>query len=102
MRAKKPPTIHPGEILSEEFLKPLGISQNRLGRDLGVPAQRIGQIVKGRRAITLDTALRLASYFKTSPEFWLNIQVRYELEKAKAEHVPERIAREVRPMAAGG
>ncbi len=90
--------VHPGEILAEEYLAPLDISQNRLARDLAVPAQRISQIVRGERAVTLDTALRLASYFKTSPEFWLNLQQQYDLRTARAQRLPERIEREVRPM----
>ena len=100
MTAEKLPTIPPGEVLLEEFLKPLGISQNRLGRDIGVPAQRVSRIVKGQRAITLDTALRLAEYFETSPEFWLNLQMSFELRKARAGHMGERIKREVRPREA--
>ena len=89
--------IHPGEILLEEYLKPLGISRNRLGIDLGIPPQRIGEIARGRRSITLDTALRLAKYFRTSPQFWLNMQTRYDLDKAQDEHLIERIEKEVRP-----
>lgn len=72
--------VHPGEILLEEFMKPLKISQNRLARDIHVPVPRIHAIVNNRRSITADTALRLAKYFKTTPQFWLNIQTRYELE----------------------
>ena len=89
--------VHPGEILMEEFLKPLALSQTRLGIDLGVPPQRIGDIVRGKRGITTDTALRLARYFGTTAQFWLNLQSRYELDVAKHEHLPERIAIEVRP-----
>ena len=89
--------IHPGEILLEEFLKPLDLSQTRLGIELGVPPQRIGDIVRGKRGITADTALRLARYFGTTPQFWLNIQSRYELDMAKHNHLLERIATEVRP-----
>ena len=74
------PPIHPGEILLEEFLKPWKISQNALSRDLDVPLQRINQIVLGKRSITVDTALRLAKYFGTTPELWLNLQGRYDLE----------------------
>lgn len=92
------PIITPGEILVEEFLTPNGISQNRLGRDLAIPAQRVNDIVRGRRAITTDTALRLAEYFGTTPEFWLNLQVQYDIRKARAEKVTERIHREVRPL----
>jgi len=90
--------IHPGEILLEEYLKPLGISRNRLGIALGIPPQRVGEIVKGRRSVTLDTALRLAKYFGTSPQFWLNMQTQYDLDKARDEHLAERIEKEVRPM----
>lgn len=76
--------IHPGEILSEEFLKPMGISQNRLAADIRVPAPRICAIVKGRRSITADTALRLGRYFGTGPEFWANLQTNYDLCAAAA------------------
>jgi len=92
--------IHPGEILLEEFLSPLGLSQNRLGIDLGIPPQRVGDIVRGRRGITADTALRLARYFGTTPQFWLNLQSRFELDTARAQHLPERIAVQVRPRSA--
>jgi addiction module HigA family antidote len=81
-RAKLEP-ITPGEILLEEFMKPLSISQNRLARDLDVPPVRINAIVHARRAITPDTALRLAQYFGVSPEFWINLQAHYELKVAK-------------------
>jgi addiction module HigA family antidote len=90
------PPIHPGEILLEEFLKPLKISQNALSRDLDVPLQRINQIVLGKRAITVDTALRLAKYFGTTPELWLNLQARYELELARDTNLVETIDRTVR------
>jgi antitoxin HigA-1 len=70
------PPSHPGEILLEEYLNPLGLSQKKLDRDLGIPAQRVNAIVRNRRAITVDTALRLARYFKTTPQFWLNLQNR--------------------------
>jgi antitoxin HigA-1 len=90
------PPVHPGEILLEEYLKPLGISQNKLGRDLGVPAQRINDIVRGQRSITVDTALRLARYFQTTPQFWLNLQSLYELEMAQETRLVERVIREVR------
>jgi antitoxin HigA-1 len=88
--------VHPGEILLEEYLKPLGISQNKLARDLGVPAQRINDIVRQNRSITVDTALRLARYFRTTPQFWLNLQMRYDLEMAKDTKLVERIERDVR------
>lgn len=75
--------VHPGEILTEEFLAPLGISRNRLAIDLGVPASRVDQIVKGKRAITADTAVRLGIYLGNSPEFWLNLQSAYDLKIEK-------------------
>jgi addiction module HigA family antidote len=92
--------IHPGEILLEEFMKPLGLSQNRLGIDLGIPPQRVGEIVRGKRGISADTALRLARYFGTTPRFWLNLQNRFELDVARQEHLTERIEAEVRPRPA--
>jgi len=82
MRTKN--LIHPGEILQEEFLTPLGISQTRLALDLHVPAPRINAIVRGKRAITADTALRLGRYFKMEPQFWLNLQSNYDLGMASA------------------
>lgn len=75
--------IHPGEILLEEFMKPFALSQNALARALHVPPGRIGEIVNGRRAITGDTALRLARHFRTTPEFWMNLQAHYDLEVAE-------------------
>lgn len=75
--------VHPGEILAEEFLKPLGLSQYRLAADLGVPPRRINEIVHGQRRISADTALRLARYFTTSDRFWMNLQARYDLEIQK-------------------
>ena len=93
--AKFPP-IHPGEILLKEFLKPLKISQNALSRDLDVPLQRINQIVLGKRAVTVDSALRLAKYFGTTPELWLNLQSRYDLETARDSSLMETIERTVR------
>jgi addiction module HigA family antidote len=94
-------TTHPGEVLREEFLIPLGISANALARDLHVPANRITAIVAERpsRAVTPDTALRLSRYFGTTPEFWLNLQTSYDLSRARAE-VATRIEQEVRPRAA--
>ena len=71
--------IHPGEILREEFMIPMKISQNRLALAIGVPATRVGEIVNERRAITVDTAIRLGMYFKTGPEFWINLQTNYDL-----------------------
>ncbi len=96
MTAEKLSPVHPGEILLEEFLQPLGLSQNRLSRDLAVPAQRINEIVREKRAITVDTALRLARYFHTTPRFWLNLQMRYDLEMARATRLVDRINRDVR------
>lgn len=89
--------IPPGEILAEEFLRPLGLSQNKLARDLDVPVARINDIVHAKRGISADTALRLAAYFKTSPEFWLNLQTRYDLKIAERK-VGGAIARAVRPF----
>jgi len=80
MKEKKLPPIHPGEILLEEFLKPMRISQYRLAKDISVPPRRINEIVHGKRSITADTALRLGKYFGISPQFWLNLQTRYDLE----------------------
>jgi antitoxin HigA-1 len=87
--------IHPGEILLEDFMKPLGLSQYRLAHDIGVTPIRISQIVNGRRAITVDTAMRLARYFSTSAGVWLRLQVRYDLEVA-GEQLSDRINREVK------
>lgn len=92
-------TTHPGEVLAEEFLKPLGLSVNALAMALRVPATRIGAIVKGERAITADTALRLARFFGTSPEFWVNLQAMHDLTKARQESGVT-IARDVHPRAA--
>ena len=89
------PPLHPGEVLLEEFLKPLGISQYQLARDLSVPARRINEIVHGKRAISADTALRLARYFSLSERFWLNLQARYDLEVAK-DRLAQRLEREVK------
>lgn len=95
------PNVHPGEILLEEFLKPLGLSQNRLARDLGVPPRRVNEIVLGKRSVTPDTALRLARYFGTSERFWLGLQTDYDLEEARSA-LEGRIQREVRPRASLG
>jgi addiction module HigA family antidote len=92
------PNVHPGEVLLEEFLKPMGISQNRLARALGVPPRRVNEIVLAKRALTPDTALRLARYFGTSERFWLGWQVDYDLEEAQRT-MAGRIEREVTPMA---
>jgi addiction module HigA family antidote len=83
MSSKKMPPLHPGEILFEEFLKPMGLSQNRLALDIRVPARRINEIVLGKRRITADTALRLAKYFDMSPQFWLGLQIDYDLDVAE-------------------
>ena len=80
MKSKRLANITPGEILEEDFLKPMGLSQYRLAKDINVPARRINEIVKGERAITADTALRLGRYFKMSAQFWLNLQSHYDLE----------------------
>ena len=90
--------IHPGEILAEEFLKPMGLTQYRLGIDTGIPHSRITAIAKGRRSITAETAMRLARYFGTTPGFWLNLQKTYDLEIAEDKSA-ERIVREVTPLA---
>jgi addiction module HigA family antidote len=95
MRKKMLAPIHPGEILMEEFLKPLGISQYKLAKDINVPARRINEIVHGKRSITADTALRLSHYFKLSERFWLNLQARYDLEVEK-DKLNDRIEAEVR------
>src|SRR5512143_2655507 len=87
--------IHPGEVLLEDFMKPLGLSQYRLAQDIGVTPIRISQIVNGQRAITVDTAMRLARYFGTSASVWLRMQVRYDLEVAERE-LSDRINREVK------
>ena len=80
MKNKKLPPIHPGEILRDEFLEPMGISQYRLAKDISVPPRRINEIVHGKRSITADTALRLGRFFGMSAQFWLNLQTRYDLE----------------------
>jgi addiction module HigA family antidote len=91
---KKEPPIHPGEILLEEYLKPLGISQYRLAKGISVPPRRINEIVHGKRSITADTALRLARYFGTSERFWLNLQTHYDLEVEK-DRLADRLEEEV-------
>jgi antitoxin HigA-1 len=88
------PPVHPGEILLEDFLKPMGITQYRLAKSIGVPQRRIGEIVAGRRSITADTALRLARFFGTDAESWINLQAHYDLIVAE-ERLHERIEREV-------
>lgn len=97
MRKKLHP-VHPGEVLFEEFLKPMGISQNKLALNICVPPRRINEIVLGKRGITADTALRLAKFFGTSAEFWLGIQAQYDLD-VTAEKLGERLKQEVRAYA---
>lgn len=92
---KKLPNIHPGEILREEFMKPMALSQNRLAREIGVPPRRINEIVLEKRAVTADTAIRLARYFGTSEEFWMGLQADYDLEKTHRRY-GARIESEVR------
>jgi addiction module HigA family antidote len=94
---KKRPPVHPGEVLLEDFIKPLGLSQYRVAKDLGVPALRISEIVRGRRGVTADTALRLARYFGTSAAVWVRLQARYDLEMAAAK-TAKRIDREVKVL----
>lgn len=100
-KPKKLSPILPGEILNEDYLIPAGISINRLAMDIRVPVSRVYEIVKGERAITADTALRLGRYLGTTAEFWMNLQAKYELRKVKDERAA-RIAAEVRPLAAAG
>ena len=95
MRDKKLRPVHPGEILLEEFLKPMGLSQNRLALDIGVHPRRINEIVLRKRSLSADTALRLARYFGTSPQFWLGLQGDYDLDLA-ADALGERLKREVK------
>jgi addiction module HigA family antidote len=99
MKSKLLANITPGEILEEDFLKPMGLSQYRLAKDINVPARRINEIVKGRRAITADTALRLGRYFKMSAQFWLNLQSHYDLEMME-ERLGRRLEQEVKVLAA--
>src|SRR6266705_4786522 len=98
MPRPKVPPVHPGEILLEEFLRPLGLSQYRLAKETSVPPRRINEIVRGSRAVTADTALRLARYFGTSERFWLNLQARYDLEREK-DRLGKRLRREVQVLA---
>jgi addiction module HigA family antidote len=88
------PPVHPGEVLMEEFLEPLGLSQYRVAKDISVPARRINEIVHGKRAVTADTALRLARYFRTSPRFWLNLQAQYDLD-VHSDALGDRLDREI-------
>jgi addiction module HigA family antidote len=98
MSKRELPPIHPGEILLEEFLKPMGISQYRLAKDISVDPRRINEIVHGKRAITADTALRLGRYFGTSARFWINLQSHYDLEVQEME-LADRLEEEVKVLA---
>lgn len=93
--------IHPGEVLLEEFIKPMNLSQNRLAIDIGVDARRINEIVLGKRAVTADTALRLSRFFGNSPQFWMGLQTQYDLDVAE-DQLGKRLDREVRPYAMVG
>ena len=101
MAEEKLAPVHPGEVLLEEFLKPMKLSQNRLALDIGVPSRRINEIVLGKRRVTADTALRLGRYFKMSPQFWLGLQMDYDLD-VEVDKLGERLDREVRPYAMAG
>ena len=93
--------IHPGEVLLEEFIKPMNLSQNRLAIDIGVDARRINEIVLGKRSVTADSALRLSRFFGNSPQFWLGLQTQYDLDITK-DRLGKRLDREVRPLAMAG
>ncbi len=97
----KPPPTHAGEVLLEEFLKPLGISQYQLAKEISVPARRINEIVHGKRGVTADSAIRLARYFGTSERFWLNLQAQYDLEVGR-EKLRSRLSREVSVLKKAG
>ena len=97
MKEERIPPVHPGEVLLEEFLKPLGISQYRLAKEMNVYPRKINEIAQGKRAITADTALRLARYFGTSAELWMNLQALYDLERAR-DALAERVVMEVKPL----
>jgi antitoxin HigA-1 len=101
MKADKLHPVHPGEVLLEEFLKPMQLSQNRLALDIGVHPRRINEIVLGKRSVTADTALRLARYFGTSPQFWLGLQADYDLDVAMDE-LGDRLEREVKTYTSVG
>jgi len=101
MAEKQLQPVHPGEVLLEEFLKPMELSQNRLALEMGVPARRVNEIVLGKRRVTADTALRLARYFGMSPQFWLGLQMDYDLDVAE-DALRGRLKKEVRPRAAVG
>lgn len=98
-KAAKMPPVHPGEILLEDFLKPMGLTQYRIARDIGVPQRRIGEIVQGKRAVTADTALRLGRFFGMEAQFWINLQARFDLECAR-DALAGRLEKEVKPLAA--
>jgi len=98
MAARRLSPVHPGEVLQEEFLKPLGVSQYRLAKEISVSPRRVNEIVHGSRAITADTALRLARYFGTTDRFWLNLQARYDLE-VERDRLGSRLEREVSVLA---
>jgi antitoxin HigA-1 len=93
--------IHPGEVLLEEFIKPMNLSQNRLAIDIGVDARRINEIVLGKRSVTADSALRLSRFFGNSPQFWLGLQTQYDLDITE-DRLGKRLDREVRPLAMAG
>ncbi len=97
MKETRIPPVHPGEVLLEDFLKPLGISQYRLAKEMKVYPRKINEIVHGKRAITADTALRLSRYFGTSAEVWMNLQALYDLEKTRDE-IEEQLERDVAPL----
>jgi addiction module HigA family antidote len=97
MKEKRLPPIHPGEVLMEEFLKPMCISQYRLAKDISVPPRRINEIVHGKRAVTADTALRLGRFFGMSPQFWLNLQTRHDLEVTE-DSLADRLDKEVHSL----
>lgn len=101
MPNKRLAPVHPGEILAEEFLKPLALTEYRLAKGLRVPARRINEIVHGKRAITADTALRLGRFFRNSPRFWLNLQSAYDLE-VEADRLGSRLARDVEVLRRAG
>jgi addiction module HigA family antidote len=99
MVKKKLTPIHPGEVLQKEFIEPMGMTQNKLGMELHVPARRINEIVLGKRSITADTALRLSRYFKNSARFWLGLQMDFDLDVAE-DKIDEKIRREIQPRIA--
>jgi addiction module HigA family antidote len=98
MKTKKMTPVHPGEILLEQFLKPMEMSQNRLAIEISVPPRRINEIVKGKRRVTADTAMRLARFFSMTPQYWMGLQTDYDLDVAQDE-LEEKIIQEVRPCA---